>query len=96
MMRRQSTRRLTEGHGQNRTHVSSVDYQLALRLFLAAVLFWEQEWQTWQRGHDYGVPLRQTPILPVVLVTGPQPWNTNRTLANLFAGPDVLKACAPR
>ncbi len=76
-------------------HQTNPDPVMPLRLLLAAVLFWEQEWQAWQRGHDYGVPLRLTPILPVVLLTGPQPWNTNRSLADLFAGPAELKACAP-
>jgi hypothetical protein len=77
-------------------HQTNPDPVMPLRLLLAAVLFWEQEWRTWQGRHDYGVPLRLTPVLPVVLLTGPQPWNTNRTLADLFAGPDELKAYAPQ
>jgi hypothetical protein len=77
-------------------HQTNPDPVMPLRLLLAAVLYWEQEWQAWQRRHEYGVPLRLTPIVPVVLLTGPQPWNTNRTLADLFAGPDELKAYAPQ
>jgi hypothetical protein len=77
-------------------HQTNPDPVMPLRLLLAAVLYWEQEWQAWQQRHEYGVPLRLTPIVPVVLLTGPQPWNTNRTLADLFAGPDELKAYAPQ
>src|SRR5262249_40003178 len=77
-------------------HQSSADPVMPLRLLLGAVLFWEQQWRQWEQGHDYAVPLRLTPVLPVVLVTGPQPWNTNRTLADLFAGPDELRVYAPQ
>jgi hypothetical protein len=54
-------------------------------LLLYAVLHWEKEWHAWEKQHPRGEPLRLTPILPVVFHTGQRPWNTNRTLAELFA-----------
>jgi hypothetical protein len=77
-------------------HQSSADPVMPLRLLLSAVLFWEHQWRQWEQRHDFAVPLRLTPVLPVVLLTGPQPWNTNRNLADLFAGPDELRVFAPQ
>ncbi len=77
-------------------HQSSADPVMPLRLLLYAVLHWEQQWRAWEQQHAYGVPLRLTPILPVVLHTGQQVWNTNRNLAELFAGPEELRAWAPQ
>jgi hypothetical protein len=77
-------------------HLTNPDPVMPLRLLLDAVLFWEQQWRQWEQGHDFGVPLRLTPVLPVVLVTGLQPWNTNRSLADLFDGPDELRVYAPQ
>jgi hypothetical protein len=37
-----------------------------------------------------------TPVVPVVLVTGLRPWDTNRSLAELFEGPEELRVYAPQ
>jgi Putative transposase, YhgA-like len=77
-------------------HQSSADPVMPLRLLLYAVLHWEQQWRAWEQRHDYGEPLRLTPILPVVLHTGQELWNTNRSVSELFAGPEELRAWAPQ
>jgi hypothetical protein len=77
-------------------HQSSPDPVMLLRLILSAVLFWEQQWPQWEQRPDDAVPLRMTPVLPLVLFTGSQPWNTNRTLAELFSGADELPVYAPQ
>jgi hypothetical protein len=77
-------------------HQSNPDPVMPLRLLVSAVLFWEQQWRQWEQHHDYAVPLRLTPVLPVVWVTGPQEWNTNRRLADLFEGPEELRVYAPQ
>src|SRR6202007_2591228 len=76
-------------------HQSSADPVMPLRLLLYAVFHWEKEWQTWEREHPRGEPLRLTPILPVVFHTGQRPWNTNRTLADLIAAGEC-QAWAPQ
>jgi hypothetical protein len=43
-----------------------------------------------------GVPLRLTPIVPIVFHTGPNPWGVERELGELFRGPEELRAWAPR
>src|SRR4051812_29687420 len=58
-------------------------------------MYWEREWRDWEGAHRRGEPLRLTPVVPVVLHTGPRPWNTSRTMADLFGGPPELRAYAP-
>ena len=77
-------------------HQSVADPRMPLRLLLYAVLYWEREWKAWETRHEYGVPLRLTPVLPVVFHTGLQPWVTNRQLADLFADPEELRRFAPQ
>jgi hypothetical protein len=76
-------------------HQSSADPVMPLRLLLYAVLYWEQEWRAWEKQHAYAEPLRLTPVLPVVFHTGADPWHSNRTLAELLAGPAELRGWAP-
>ncbi len=77
-------------------HQSDTDQAMPLRMLVYAVFFWEQEWKTWEDGHRRGVPLRLTPILPIVLHTGQEPWDTSRSLADLFDVPQELQAWLPR
>src|SRR5205085_6296090 len=76
-------------------HQSDTDQAMPLRMLVYAVFFWEQEWKHWEGGHQRGDPLRLTPILPIVLHTGPEPWDTSRALADLFDVPQELKAWLP-
>ena len=76
-------------------HQSRPDPLMPLRVLLYAVLFWEQQWKEYERRHAQGEALRLTPVVPIVLHTGAGPWTGNRRLADLFEGPDALKAYAP-
>ncbi|MBV9124246.1 MAG: Rpn family recombination-promoting nuclease/putative transposase [Planctomycetes bacterium] len=77
-------------------HQSAPDPRMPLRILVYAVLYWEREWKAWEDKHPPGEPLRLSPVLPVVFHTGPGPWKTNRELAELIAGPESLRALAPR
>jgi hypothetical protein len=76
-------------------HQSEPDPPMPLRVLVYAALFWEQEWKTWEVGHEANQPLRLSPIIPIVFHTGPTPWRTNRTMVELLAGPEALQAFAP-
>ncbi len=77
-------------------HQSTADPAMPLRLLVYAVLFWEREWKQWEDGHERGAPLRLTPVIPVVLHTGAEPWDSNRTLADLFEVPDQVRPFLPQ
>jgi hypothetical protein len=77
-------------------HQSAPDPRMPLRVLIYAALYWEREWKAWEDRHDPGVPLRLTPILPIVFHTGAQPWNTNRSLAELIGGPEEFRPFAPQ
>jgi hypothetical protein len=77
-------------------HQSSEDPVMPLRLLVYAVLYWEREWKAWEEKHERGVPLRLTPVVPLVLHTGTQRWETNRSLADLFDAPEELRHLQPR
>jgi hypothetical protein len=76
-------------------HQSTADPVMPLRLLLYAVLHWEQEWRAHEARHERGEPLRLTPVLPVVLHTGLDAWDTSRRLADLFDVPEELHAWLP-
>jgi hypothetical protein len=76
-------------------HQSGPDPRMPLRILLYAVLYWEREWKQWEDRHPRGEPLRLSPVLPIVFHTGPEPWRTNRQLADLLTGPDQFKGFAP-
>jgi hypothetical protein len=77
-------------------HQSDPDPVMPLRLLLYAVLFWESEWRAWEAGHPEGAPLRLTPVIPIVFHTGTRAWRTHRELVDLMAGPEEMRAFAPR
>ena len=76
-------------------HQSSDDPVMPLRLLVYAVLYWEREWKAWEEKHARGEPLRLTPVVPLVVHTGPQSWETNRALADLFDAPQEVKRLQP-
>src|SRR5262249_50113865 len=76
-------------------HQSTTDPAMPLRLLLYAVLYWEQEWRAWETHHERGQPLRLTPVLPLVLHTGAQRWDTSRQLAELFDVPAEWQVWLP-
>jgi hypothetical protein len=77
-------------------HQSRPDAHLPLRILLYAVLFWEQQWKEYERRHEPGAALRLTPVVPIVFHTGDQEWSGNRSLADLFDGPEALRVYAPQ
>jgi hypothetical protein len=77
-------------------HQSAEDPAMPLRLLVYAVLWWEREWKRWEEGHERGEPLRLTPVIPVVLHTGEERWETSRSLADLFDVPAVLQPWLPQ
>jgi hypothetical protein len=77
-------------------HQSRPDPHMPLRVLLYAVLFWEQQWKEYERRHEEGAALRLTPVIPIVFHTGLSVWSSNRRLADLFAGPEGLRAYAPQ
>ncbi len=76
-------------------HQSAPDPSMPLRTLLYAVLYWERQWRAWEGRHRRGEPLRLGPVLPIVLHTGPDPWATNRTLADLIDAPEGLRPYVP-
>ncbi len=76
-------------------HQSRPDSIMPLRILLYAVLFWEQQWKEYERRHEEGASLRLTPVIPIVFHTGSREWSSNRSLADLFEGPEALRAYAP-
>jgi hypothetical protein len=77
-------------------HQSRPDALMPLRVLLYAVLFWEQQWKEYERHHEVGATLRLTPVIPIVFHTGLREWSSNRSLAELFDGPEALRAYAPQ
>jgi hypothetical protein len=45
------------------------------------VLYWERQWRAWEQAAAPKPPLRLSAVLPLVLHTGPGPWQKNSTLA---------------
>ncbi len=77
-------------------HQSRSDPLMPLRVLLYAMLFWEQQWKEYERGHEDRAALRLTPVIPIVFHTGLRDWSSNRSLADLFEGPEALRAYAPQ
>ncbi len=76
-------------------HQSRPDPLMPLRVLLYAVLFWEQQWKEYERQHEEGASLRLTPVVPIIFHTGAGEWTSNRSLSDLFEGPEALRAYAP-
>jgi hypothetical protein len=65
------------------------------RMLLEVVLYWERQWQTWGKAEQPKDEFRLTPVLPIVLHTGVQPWGSTRTLADMLGPPDAFHPFAP-
>jgi hypothetical protein len=52
-------------------HQSAADPTIPFRLLHYVVFYWEREHRRWQEGHARGIPLRLTPVFPVVLPPAP-------------------------
>ena len=74
---------------------SEADPAMPLRILLYAVLHWQEEWKAWEAAHPRGESLRLNGIISIVFHTGIGPWRTHRTMADLIAGPERVRAFAP-
>jgi hypothetical protein len=69
---------------------------MPLRVLLYTVLFWEREGKEWEALDTPRPPFQLTPVVPLVFHTGGRPWNTHRTVKDLLAEPESLRALAPQ
>lgn len=76
-------------------HQSAEDQAMPLRLLLEAMLYWDRRWHQWETTHRRGQSLRLPVVLPLVFHTGPQPWESTRTMADLFDVPAEYRALVP-
>lgn len=76
-------------------HQSDTDPLMPLRLLYFAATYWDREWRQWETSAKPRQPLKLRPILPLVFYTGPTPWGSNRTLAELLDIPQVFHQFAP-
>jgi Putative transposase, YhgA-like len=68
---------------------------MPLRMLYFAVAYWDRQWKAWAESARPRPPLRLSPVLPIVLYTGPTSWGSNRTMADLLAEPTAFRAFAP-
>ncbi len=76
-------------------HQSDTDPLMPLRSLYFAVGYWDRQWRTWAALPRPRPPLRLSPVLPIVLYTGPTPWGSNRTMADLLTEPQAFHVFAP-
>jgi Putative transposase, YhgA-like len=76
-------------------HQSRTDWQVPLKTFVYAALYWEWQWRVWEEAKAPKPDFALTPILPLVLHTGPRPWGSARTLRELLAPPAAFHGFVP-
>ena len=76
-------------------HQSDTDPVMPLRLLYFAVKYWDRQWRQWEQLPRPRVPLRLSPVLPLVLYTGATPWGSNRQMVDLLGEPAELHGFAP-
>jgi Putative transposase, YhgA-like len=76
-------------------HQSKTDWQVPLKTFVYAALYWEWQWRTWEETPAPQPDFALTPVLPMVLHTGPRPWASARSLRELLAPPAAFHAFVP-
>ncbi len=76
-------------------HQSTEDPVMPLRLLFFVVLYWERQWRAWEQLSAPKLPLRLSPVLPLVLYTGAGQWENNRTLHDLLGEPAEFHGFVP-
>jgi len=76
-------------------HQTDTDPLMPLRLLYFLALYWDRQWRQWESLPRPKPPLRLNPVLPLVLYTGPTPWGSNRTIADLLGEPRAFHVFAP-
>jgi hypothetical protein len=77
-------------------HQSAEDPAMPLRLLYFVVLYWERQWRAWEGRAAPKPPLQLSPVLPLMLHTGPGPWQNNRTLHDLPDEPAEFHGFVPQ
>src|SRR5579884_381384 len=77
-------------------HQSAEDPAMPLRLLYFVVLYWERQWRMWEQATAPKLPLRLSPVLPLVLYTGTGPWQNNRTLHDMLDEPAEFHGFVPQ
>lgn len=73
-------------------HQTQTDWLVPLKTLIYAVLYWEWQWRPHEKAPTPRPTLEFTPLIPIVLFTGPRPWGSTRQLRDLFTGPpDVIR-----
>lgn len=76
-------------------HQTKSDWQISLKTFVYAAAYWEWQWRQWEEAPAPKPAFALTPILPIVLHTGPRPWGSPTALRELLAPPVAFHAFAP-
>jgi hypothetical protein len=77
-------------------HQSAEDPAMPLRLLYFVVLYWERQWRAWEQLAAPKPPLRLRPVLPLVLYTGAESWENNRSLHDLLGEPTEFHGFVPQ
>ena len=76
-------------------HQTKSDWQVPLKTFMYAALYWEWQWRTWEGSPTPKAEFKLTPILPIVLHTGLRPWGSAKTLRELLGPPLAFHSFTP-
>jgi hypothetical protein len=76
-------------------HQTKTDVLMPFRTLGLTVAFWDRQWRDWQALSPPRPELRFTPVIPIVLYTGPTPWGSTRRMTELLAEPAVFHSFAP-
>ena len=76
-------------------HQTKSDWQVPLKIFMYAALYWEWQWRTWEMAPAPKEDFALTPILPIVLHTGTRPWGSAKTLHELLGPPEAFHIFTP-
>ena len=76
-------------------HQSNADWLVPLRSYLYGAHYWEWKLRTWEELPAPKTKLLLTPVLPIVLHTGPRPWTNIRTLRETLGPPEAFHQFTP-
>ena len=75
-------------------HQSRPDARMPLRTLVYTSLYWDRYSRTWEASESEG-KFRLPPVLSIVVHTGPQPWTSPRSIAEMLAEPAGFHHFAP-
>jgi hypothetical protein len=77
-------------------HQSDTDTMMPLRALYFGVGYWDRHLKSWVAQKPPRPPIKLPPVVPIILYTGPTPWGSNRTMADLLGEPKAFHAFAPK